>query len=63
VAEFGIVILKGIGQSGKRTVVLLEDGENGLSCVMRQLLERLHEHLKRFDRQVNELEAQIQGWH
>jgi transposase len=62
-AEFGIVIPQGIGQIGKRMATLLEDSENGLPGLMRQLLERLHEHLKGLDRQVNELEAQIQAWH
>ena len=62
-AEFGIVIPQGIAQIGKHMAALLEDGENGLPGLMRQLLERLHEHLKDLDRQVNELEAQIQAWH
>ncbi len=39
-AEFGIVIPKGIGHIAKR-VPVLEDGENGLPGMMRQLLERL----------------------
>ena len=29
----------------------------------RQLIERLGEHLKELDRQVQELEVQIQAWH
>ena len=62
-AEFGIVIPQGIGRIGKRMSELLEDDENGLPGVMRQLLERLHEHLKSLDRQVSELEAQINAWH
>lgn len=61
-AEFGIVVPPGIGQIGKRMAQLLEDGENGLPGVMRQLLQRLNAHLKELDREVNELEAQIQAW-
>ena len=62
-AEFGIVIPKGIGHVAKRLPEILEDGENGLPGLMRQLIERLGEHLKELDRQVQELERQIQLWH
>ena len=42
---------------------ILEDGENALPMTFRQLLNRLGEHLKMLDRQVTELEADIQAWH
>ena len=42
---------------------ILEDGKNGLTQTMRQLLVRLTDHLKELDKQANELEAQIQRWH
>ena len=41
----------------------LEEYENGLPGTFRQLLERLGEHLKALDRQVQELEVQLQSWH
>src|ERR1035437_4094617 len=62
-AEFGIVIPKGIGHISKRLPELLEDADNGLPGMMRQLLERLGENLKAMDRQVGELERQITLWH
>ena len=62
-AEFGIVIAKGIGHVTKRLPEILEDSENGLPGLMRQLIERLGEHLKELDRQVQELEREIQLWH
>jgi transposase len=62
-AEFGIVIAKGIGHIAKRLPEILEDGENALPGMMRQLLERLGENLKDMDRQVGELERQIKLWH
>lgn len=43
--------------------MILEDGENGLPGTIRQLLERLTDNLKEMDRQVKELEVQIQLWH
>jgi transposase len=61
--EFGIVIPKGIGHVTKRMPEILEDAENGLPGMMRQLLERLVEQLKELDRQVEELERQIKLWH
>ena len=44
--EFGIVIAKGIGHIGERLPEILEDGENALPGMMRQLLARLGENLK-----------------
>ncbi len=62
-SEFGIAIPLGIRTIVKRVPDILEDGENGLPGVMRQLINRLADNLKEMDRQVNELEAQIQLWH
>jgi len=62
-AEFGIVIAKGIGHIAKRLPEVLEDGENGLPGMMRELIERLGENLKQMDKQVGELEQQIKLWH
>ena len=62
-SEFGIVIPLGIKTISKHIPDILEDGENGLPGMMRHLIERLTDNLKEMDRQVNELEAQIQLWH
>jgi len=62
-SEFGIIIPMGICSVMKRIPDVLEDGENGLPGTMRNLLERLTDNLKEMDRQVKELEAQIQLWH
>jgi transposase len=62
-AEFGIVIPKGIGHIAKRLPEILEDGENGLPGMMRQLIERLGEQLKALDKQVGEMQRQITLWH
>ena len=62
-AEYGIVIPQGIGHIAKRLPQILEDGENNLPGSFRQLMARLGDHLKELDRQVGELEVQIQLWH
>ena len=62
-SEFGIVIPLGIKTISKCVPDILEDAENGLPGVMRQLIDRLTDNLKEMDRQVGELEAQIQLWH
>lgn len=62
-AEHGITIPQGIGHIAKRLADILEDGGNGLPGTLRQLIERLGDHLKELDRQVQELEVQIQIWH
>jgi transposase len=62
-SEFGIIIPQGIRSIMKQIPEILEDGENGLPGTMRNLIDRLTENLKEMDRQVKELEAQIQLWH
>lgn len=62
-SEFGIVIPQGICSITKRMPDILEDAENDLPGTMRQLLERLNNHLKELDRQVEELEFKIKLWH
>lgn len=62
-AEYGIIIPQGIAHISKRLPDILEDGENGLPSIFRHLISRLGAHLKELDRQVQELEVQIQVWH
>ena len=57
-AEHGIIIPQGIGHIAKRLPEILEDGENDLPGTFRHLIERLGDHLKELDRQVQELEVQ-----
>ena len=62
-AEYGVIIPKGIAHISPRLPEILEDSENGLPGTFRQLLERLGAQLKELDKQVNELEDQIRHWH
>src|SRR5215468_2489193 len=62
-SEYGMIIPRGLCQIGKRLPTILEDGENDLPGLFRRLLHRLGEHLKELDRQVRELDSQIQLWH
>ena len=62
-AEFGIVLPQGIGHITKCLPAILEDEENELPGIFRQLAARLGAHLKGLDRQVGELEEQIHCWH
>jgi transposase len=62
-AEYGIIIPVGIDNIAKRLPEILEDGDNDLPGVFRQLLQRLGDHLKELDRQADELNAQIHLWH
>jgi transposase len=61
--EFGLIIPQGIGYIGTRVPELIEDASNDLPGAFRVLVQRLLDHLKELDRQVDELEAQIQAWH
>lgn len=62
-SEFGIVIPQGIRSIHKRIPDILGDAENGLPGSLRPLLEKLNDHLKELNRQVEELELQIKLWH
>ena len=62
-AEFGIVIPKGISHITKHLPEILEDGENALPGMMRELLQRLGENLKAMDQHAGELEHQIKRGH
>jgi len=61
--EFGLVIPKGIWHVAQRVPGLLEDASNELPLALRQLIDRLTDHLKGLDRQVRELEREILTWH
>jgi transposase len=62
-AEYGFTIPQGIGHIAKRVPEIIEDGANELPGNFRLLIQRLVDHLKELDRQVGELELEIQQWH
>lgn len=62
-AEFGLIIPQGLGHITSRVPELIEDACNELPGTFRLLVQRLLEHLKELERQVQELEAQILAWH
>lgn len=62
-AEFGLTIPQGIGHIASRVPELIEDASNGLPGSFRLLVQRLLDHLKELDRQVDDLEKQIVKWH
>ena len=62
-AEFGLIIPQGLGHIASRVPELIEDACNELPGAFRLLMQRLLEHLKELERQVQELEAQILAWH
>jgi transposase len=62
-AEFGLVIPRGLWHINQRVPALLERAADMLPLALRHLIERLLVHFKELDRQVGELEAQIKAWH
>lgn len=62
-AEFGIIIPQGICHVTKQLPSIVEDAQEELPAIFSQLLLRLGDHLKELDRQVGELEVQIELWH
>lgn len=61
--EFGLIIPQGIANIAKRVPDLIEDASNELSGSFRLLIDRLMEHLKELDKQVDELDTKIKEWH
>jgi len=61
--EFGLIIAQGIGHIATRVPELIEDASNELPGAFRLLIERLLDHLKELDTQVEALESQIVKWH
>jgi len=62
-AEFGISIAQGMGHLTREVPDLIEDASNELPGMFRLLVQRLLDHLKALDQQVDEIEAQIVAWH
>ena len=62
-AEYGITLPQGIAHVAKRLPDIVEDADNDLPGVFRELLERLRAHLIELDRQVQDLDEQINLWH
>jgi transposase len=62
-SELGLVIPKGRRHLEHCIPEILEDAENGLSGMSRELFARLLEHLRHLDTQVLALEGQIKAWH
>lgn len=60
-SEFGEVMPQGIAHIAKRLPEIME--RQDLPGTFRDLLQRLYDHLKELDRQVDELDAKIQQWH
>jgi transposase len=61
--EFGLVVPQGIRHVYERVPLLIEDATNELPGAFRLLIDRLLQHLKVLDRQVHELEGEIEQWH
>jgi transposase len=62
-SEFGLIVPQGIGHITTRIPALLDEAKDELPGAFQELVLRLLEHFKNLDRQVNEMEHQIQSWH
>jgi transposase len=62
-AELGCAIPKGRGYVHSHVADILEDAQNGLSGMSRELFAQLLQHLRHLDAQVQALETQIKAWH
>ncbi len=62
-AEYGITLPQGISHVANRLPEIVEDAENDLPGMFRELRVRLRAHLVELERQVHALEEQIDAWH
>jgi len=61
--EFGLTVPQGIRHIFERVPEMIEDGSNDLPGLFRLVIDRLLEHLKTLDKNVTELEREIEQWH
>lgn len=61
--EYGLVVPQGIAYIAQRVPALIEDAQNELPGSFRLLIQRLLDHLKTLQQQVDEIETQIKAWH
>ena len=62
-SEYGLIVPQGIWHVASRVPELIEDASNELPGSFRLLIQRLLDHFKELDSQVDELESQIVKWH
>jgi transposase len=62
-AEYGVVVPKGITHIVARIPAILEDASNELPVAFRQLIAGLLEHMRYLHQQAADLESQITVWH
>ena len=60
-SEFGIIIPQAIANIARRLPEIMEKSD--LPVSFRDLLQRLYDHLKDMDKQVDEMDEKIQQWH
>jgi transposase len=61
-AEYGLIIPKGVNVLRRCIPELLEDGENGLSDVFRQLLSRAYDQLQELDEHIDFYTQQVERY-
>lgn len=62
-SEFGLIVPQGVAHITERVPTLIEDASNELPGGFRILMDRLVEHFKALQVQIQQLEAQILAWH
>lgn len=62
-AEFGLIVPKGLAPLRERVPALLDDAKDELPHAFRQTILELLEHLKVLDARVKEFELEINIWH
>ncbi len=60
-AEYGIVVAKGVGHMRRALPTILEDAENRLSDLFRELLAELYDQLRQLDARISDYDRRIQA--
>jgi len=58
--EYGVIIPKGISYIRKQIPLVLEDAENGLTVLFRELLNELYEEMAHLDKRIEKLEQKLE---
>ena len=59
--EYGVIIPKGISFIRKHIPLILEDAENGITVLFRELLSELYEEMVHLDERVEKLELKLEN--
>jgi transposase len=60
-AEYGVILAKGIHQVRNQLLLIIENGANELTPIMREMMEELHDELILIDQRIKRYDTRLEG--